>query len=283
MTEINITPEQETSEQGSEEKASVESSEGSTSEQKPEEETSVASPEEKASEQKPEQEASEQSIAPEEPKSSEQKGEKALEQEPKQETSEQEPEQKDSEQGEEPENGSVEAEAAPVEKSNKAKYLKVTRIAVRTVLWVIVAIFAVIALVLAYDKFIRKSPITSIFGNSFLVIATPSMEDALSAGDMVVVRKQDSYQVGDIATYFPDGESISVTHRIIRIEGDRYYFKGDANPTEDPNPVREDQIVGKVVNCFPSGGIVIEWLKTPAGLFFLVAILGVLVALAIIG
>ncbi len=283
MTEINITPEQETSEQSTMpeepksseqkgEKALEQEPKQEASEQGPEKKASVASPEESTSEQKPEQEASEQ--GPEE---------KALEQEPKQETSEQEPEQKDSEQGEEPENGSVEAEAAPVEKSNKAKYLKVTRIAVRTVLWVIVAIFAVIALVLAYDKFIRKSPITSIFGNSFLVIATPSMEDALSAGDMVVVRKQDSYQVGDIATYFPDGESISVTHRIIRIEGDRYYFKGDANPTEDPNPVREDQIVGKVVNCFPSGGIVIEWLKTPAGLFFLVAILGVLVALAIIG
>ena len=86
-----------------------------------------------------------------------------------------------------------------------------------------------------------------------------------------------------MATYFPDGESISVTHRIVRIEGDMYYFRGDANLNEDPTPVRVDQIAGKVVKCFPRGGIIIEWLKTPAGIIFLIAILGVLAALAIIG
>ncbi len=280
MTEFNITPEEESNDSGQEVKekpkssqpAPEEGSKGDSEQGTPDKSEGEA---EKDSGQKSEGETekdSEQKSESEAEKDSEQKSESETE--------------KDSEQKSEEKSGSgQEAEGAPLpsEKSNKDKYLKVVRIAVRTVLWVIVAFFAVIALLLAYDRFIRKSPIASIFGNSFLVIATPSMEDALSAGDIVVVKKQDSYQVGDIVTYFPQGDSVSVTHRIIRIEGDKFYLRGDANPTEDPNPVDKEQIVGKVVNVFSNGGIIIEWLKTPAGIFFLVAILGVLVALAIIG
>ncbi len=309
MTEFNITPEEESNDSGQEVKEKPKSSqpapeEGSKgdSEQKSEGEAEKDSEQseseaEKDSEQKSEGEAEKDSGQKSEGEAEKDSEQSESEAEKDSEQSESEAEkdsgqksegetEKDSEQGDEEKSGSgQEAEGAPLpsEKSNKDKYLKVVRIAVRTVLWVIVAFFAVIALLLAYDRFIRKSPIASIFGNSFLVIATPSMEDALSAGDIVVVKKQDSYQVGDIVTYFPQGDSVSVTHRIIRIEGDKFYLRGDANPTEDPNPVDKEQIVGKVVNVFSNGGIIIEWLKTPAGIFFLVAILGVLVALAIIG
>ena len=62
-------------------------------------------------------------------------------------------------------------------------------------------------------------------------------------------------------TYFPENENFSVTHRIVRIEGDKFYTKGDANPSEDFDPVSIGQIVGKVTVKLDKVGYFIEWLK----------------------
>ena len=96
---------------------------------------------------------------------------------------------------------------------------------------------------------------------------------------MVVIEQSDSYKVGDIITYFPASEQISVTHRIVRIEGDKFYAKGDANNTEDPDPVYQSQIVGKTVRVLPKVGIVVEWLRTWQGIAFMVAIAVLVVTL----
>ena len=86
---------------------------------------------------------------------------------------------------------------------------------------VIIVVLVFVAAVLAYDRFVRKSAIPSFFGKSLLVIATPSMSGSIEAGDAIIIEKSDSYEVGDIITYFPAGENTSVTHRLVRIEGER--------------------------------------------------------------
>ena len=148
---------------------------------------------------------------------------------------------------------------------------------------VIIVVLVFVAAVLAYDRFVRKSAIPSFFGQSLLVIATPSMSGSIEAGDAIIIEKSDSYEVGDIITYFPAGENTSVTHRLVRIEGDRYYTKGDANPSEDPDPVYASQIAGKVTGRIKRLGILIEWLRSWQGIAFLVAVGAVVVAIVMVG
>lgn len=152
----------------------------------------------------------------------------------------------------------------------------------RILLGAIIAILVLVAGTLAYDKFVKKSPIPSIFGKSLLIIATPSMTGSIEAGDAIIIKKSDDYAVGDVITYFPADEATSVTHRIVRIEGDKYYAKGDANNSEDPDPIVISQIAGKMVGHIPKIGIVIEWLRTWQGIAFMLAVGAVIVALVMV-
>lgn len=152
----------------------------------------------------------------------------------------------------------------------------------RILLGAIIAILVLVAGTLAYDKFVKKSPIPSIFGKSLLIIATPSMTGSIEAGDAIIIKKSDDYAVGDVITYFPADEATSVTHRIVRIEGDKYYAKGDANNSEDPDPIVISQIAGKMVGRIPKIGIVIEWLRTWQGIAFMLAVGAVIVALVMV-
>lgn len=161
----------------------------------------------------------------------------------------------------------------------KISAAEIVGLVVKIVLGAIVALLVFVAAALAYDKYVKKSAVPSVFGKSVLVIATPSMAGAIDAGDAIIIEKSDSYKTGDVVTYFPAAEATSVTHRIVRIEGDKYYLKGDANESEDPDPVFKGQIAGKVVGRIPKLGIIIEWLRTWQGIAFLVAIGAVIIAL----
>ena len=152
----------------------------------------------------------------------------------------------------------------------------------RILLGAIIAFLVFAAAVLAYDKYVKKSAIPSFFGKSLLVIATPSMSGSVEAGDAIIIEKKSGYEVGDVITYFPAAESTSVTHRIVRIEGDRYYAKGDANESEDPDPIFKTQIAGKMVKRIPKMGVVIEWLRTWQGIAFIIAVGAVVVALVMV-
>lgn len=166
--------------------------------------------------------------------------------------------------------------------NNKITVGQVFSVVCKVLSLLLVALLLFVACTLAIDKFVNKSSIPSFFGKSVLVIATPSMSDSIEAGDMIVIDKADSYSVGDIITYFPIGETMSVTHRIVRTEGNKFYARGDANDSEDPDPIYKTQIVGKVVGRIPKLGIIVEWLRTGQGIAFLVAVAAVVVALIIV-
>lgn len=152
----------------------------------------------------------------------------------------------------------------------------------RVMLILLAAVLAITAGALAYDKFVKKSKIPSVFGYSVLIIASPSMTGAIEAGDAIIIKNSDSYAVGDVITYFPTDESFSVTHRIVRTEGDKFYTKGDANPSEDPNPVLIEQIAGKVAVKLNKVGYFIEWLKSPAGIIFAATFIVLLILIIVI-
>ena len=152
----------------------------------------------------------------------------------------------------------------------------------RVMLILLAVILAISACTLAYDKFVKKSKIPSVFGYSVLIVASPSMTGAIEAGDAIIIKKSDSYAVGDVITYFPADENFSVTHRIVRMEGDKFYTKGDANQSEDPDPVLIDQIAGKVAVKLDKVGYFIEWLKSPIGIIFAATFIVLLILIIVI-
>ena len=152
----------------------------------------------------------------------------------------------------------------------------------RVMLILLAAVLAISACTLAYDKFVKKSKIPSVFGYSVLIVASPSMTGAIEAGDAIIIKKSDSYAVGDVITYFPVDESFSVTHRIVRTEGNKFYTKGDANQSEDPDPVLIEQIAGKVAVKLDKVGYFIEWLKSPVGIIFAATFIVLLILIIVI-
>lgn len=152
----------------------------------------------------------------------------------------------------------------------------------RVMLMLLAAVLAISACTLAYDKFVKKSKIPSVFGYSVLIVASPSMTGAIEAGDAIIIKKSDSYAVGDVITYFPADENFSVTHRIVRMEGDKFYTKGDANQSEDPDPVLIEQIAGKVAVKLDKVGYFIEWLKSPVGIIFAATFIVLLILIIVI-
>lgn len=152
----------------------------------------------------------------------------------------------------------------------------------RVILILLAAVLAITSGTLAYDKFVKKSKIPSVFGYSVLIVASPSMTGAIEAGDAIIIKKSDSYAVGDVITYFPADENFSVTHRIVIMEGDKFYTKGDANQSEDPDPVLIEQIAGKVAVKLDKVGYFIEWLKSPAGIIFAATSIVLLILIIVI-
>ncbi len=108
----------------------------------------------------------------------------------------------------------------------------------------------------------------TVFGWSWAVVLSGSMEPEISLDDLIVNKAQDGYEVGDIIT-FENGSSLT-THRIVGISESGYITKGDANNTEDTSPVAQERIVGKVVFSVPKVGLVIGYLKTPLGMLCMV-------------
>ena len=91
-----------------------------------------------------------------------------------------------------------------------------------------------------------------------------SMEPKLHKGDLVVVRKAASFQVGDVALYENRDLQRKVLHRILRVDGDRYPMKGDNNAFVDTfEPARADML-GTLWFTVPGVGKAGDWLAEPA-------------------
>lgn len=108
----------------------------------------------------------------------------------------------------------------------------------------------------------------TIFGYSTAVVASGSMEPALSVDDLILNHKQDSYGEGDIIT-FQNGVSLT-THRIVEVTDEGYVTQGDANNTVDLDVIQSKAVVGRVVWAIPYVGSALEFLKSPLGMVILI-------------
>jgi signal peptidase len=119
-----------------------------------------------------------------------------------------------------------------------------------------------------------KQDLPKIFGFGQVIVISGSMEPAISAGDLLIIKEQSQYQVDDVVTY-EWGNSLC-THRIVSLDGDQMITKGDANNTVDESTAMS-LIEGKVVFRIPGFGNFILFLKTPFGLLLLAVLAIVLV------
>ena len=118
-------------------------------------------------------------------------------------------------------------------------------------------------------------------------VLSGSMTPRIFTGSLIFVKPTDIYSVGDVISYknAESGNSApSITHRIIHIDNDNgthlYTTKGDRNPSEDSQKVKEDQIIGKVILSLPLIGFASAFAKTKFGFILIIIFPAVMIVLS---
>jgi signal peptidase I len=107
---------------------------------------------------------------------------------------------------------------------------------------------------------------------SYVVTEGISMKPRFHAGDLVLVRSQDNYHVGEIVAYHSLVFHTVVLHRIVARDGARYVFKGDNNNFLDFEHPTRSQLIGSLWLHVPGAGASLHSLRSPALIGILMAV-----------
>lgn len=173
--------------------------------------------------------------------------------------------------------------------------MKAFNIAKKVLIGIVAALCAVLLVYNAYmliAKYACGIPMPTVFGYAGARVPTGSMDDDsgdddIEIGDFVIIHAQDSYEIGDVVTFYDVSADMTVTHRVVDIVGTTYYIRGDTTGERDENdrPITEgvvtdavplENIIGKVVGVIPGFGGFIEFMQKPYGLLIVCGI-GVLI------
>lgn len=153
-------------------------------------------------------------------------------------------------------------------------------------LWVLIA-FVVVCVCIAFSqRVISKQKYVRLFGLSSFAVVSDSMHPQINRYDVIIVVKaaESDLSTGDVITFF-DGDGHVVTHRIAEIseiDGKTVYTtKGDANTTNDIDPVPYEKVIGKYSFKIPDGVHVFAAITSPWGIV-LIIILFVIIGFLII-
>jgi signal peptidase I len=108
---------------------------------------------------------------------------------------------------------------------------------------------------------------------TYVITNGSSMLPHFHAGDLVVVRREPTYHVGEVAAFHNQQIHVIVLHRIVAIRDGRYVFKGDNNAFVTLYEPTKSQIVGAEWLHVPGGGRVILDLRTPVVAAILLGVL----------
>jgi signal peptidase I len=109
---------------------------------------------------------------------------------------------------------------------------------------------------------------------SYVMVNGISMEPNYHTGDLVIVRKAQTYQIGDVVTYHDPEMGAYVIHRIIGVEQGQFIIKGDNNSWVDAYQPTPDEIIGKQWVYAPKAGKAMLWLRKPINLSLTILLLG---------
>lgn len=93
-----------------------------------------------------------------------------------------------------------------------------------------------------------------------------SMQPMLHKGDLVLVRPESDYHVGQVVAYHSDTLHTVVLHRIVARDGDRYVFKGDNNTWLDTDHPTKEQLIGSMQLRMAGMGDKLGLLHSPIGM-----------------
>ena len=111
-----------------------------------------------------------------------------------------------------------------------------------------------------------------LFGYHIYSVVSGSMEPAIPTGSLVYIRETapEDVEADDVIAFYSSADSASIiTHRVVenRVLMGESITKGDANQTEDMNPVPYSNLIGKVVRSFPEIGAMAQILTGKEGKF----------------
>lgn len=116
---------------------------------------------------------------------------------------------------------------------------------------------------------------TSLGGQvTYVIVNGVSMEPGYHLGDLTIMRKAATYQVGDVVTYRDAEMEAYVIHRIIGADQDHYVLQGDNNSWIDAYRPTRAEIIGKLWIYIPRLGKMFGWLRAPLNMALTIGLLG---------
>jgi signal peptidase I len=109
---------------------------------------------------------------------------------------------------------------------------------------------------------------------AYVIVNGISMEPRYHLGDLTIMRKAATYQVGDVVTYSDAEMKAYVIHRIIGVDQDHYVLQGDNNSWIDAYRPTNEEIIGKLWIYIPRLGKIFRWLRSPLNLALTMGLLG---------
>ena len=112
--------------------------------------------------------------------------------------------------------------------------------------------------------------IPRLFGCQIYSVISGSMEPAIPTGSLVFIMEgsPEDAQTDDVIAFYGALDSASIiTHRVVenRVLMGELITKGDANQTNDMNPIPYGNYIGKVVRAIPQAGKAAELLTSSTG------------------
>lgn len=125
-------------------------------------------------------------------------------------------------------------------------------------------VLVAICLIFASYNFIQINVLnksyTNIFGYTYFEIISGSMENEININDYVFVKITNKVKKDDVISFID--KDVVVTHRVVEINDDELITKGDANNAND-NPIKKNQIIGKVVFVGKGLGLIVKVITEP--------------------
>lgn len=151
-------------------------------------------------------------------------------------------------------------------------------------------IFNVLGTVMLVVLILACLPLTApkLAGYHIFTVVSGSMEPAIPTGSLVYIKgipPEDVAEEEVIAFYGArDGASI-ITHRVVAnsVNMGQFITKGDANETNDMEPIPYDNYIGKVVLSIPKVGGIAQTVTTGTGRIAAASMIGLAVVFVIIG
>ena len=180
---------------------------------------------------------------------------------------------------------SNEKEAVKEKSSGRNKAVTIIGI----ILCVILVPILVVNVTMIIKSYTNPDEYPSFAGYNLMIVLSPSMEDTIMTGDLIVVKNADPAAIkgessvgagdGDIISFFdPDSQTSAVlTHRCVEVTTDAdgnlaFKTKGDNNDSEDPSLAPAANLIGTYITRIPSAGNIAMWLQTTPGLIVCVAV-----------